>query len=278
MTDKVIEAIRNNEISAENLTPNYLRNYYCRDVYNDGRLALDRGRGVFNDTDQLDQYLYTYGKMVNQQWSRPFSFSMIDSSTTLIDYGCGQGLSFLNLTCNWAPDDPNQSWQDLIKSIVLIEPSKVALKRAEAIARFKFPDASVNVVNKKLEELSPSDISYDDNEIYMHIFSQVLDIPFNEDFDFLDFFESITSSKGIHYILVVSHDIKQVNSSQLILKLYKYIAKKYVHDGLSLDDIKVLLNGTKDVVCKNTTNLALNSFKTEDGYDSISMFACIKTS
>lgn len=279
MTDRVIEAIRNNKISAENLTPNYLRNHYCRDIYNDGRLALDRGRGVFNDTDQLDQYLYTYGKMVNQQWRGAFQLTLnMGPKSTVIDYGCGQGLSLLNLLDLWTSADERANWEDEIGCILLIDPSSVALKRAEEIAKLKLPNVTVKTINKKLERLDDCDISFQRSATYVHIFSQILDIPLDKEFDVLEFFESITSSKGIHYILVVSHDIKTVNSSLLILKLYKYIANKYVHDGHSLDDIKILLNGTEGIVRKNATNLALNSFKIEDKYDSISMLACIETS
>lgn len=93
MKDRIIDAIRNNEISAESLTPKYLRNHYHRIAYDDGRYALDRGKGILQDTDQLDQYLYTYGKMVNQQWEKAFSLSLdMGSKATVIDYGCGQGL------------------------------------------------------------------------------------------------------------------------------------------------------------------------------------------
>ena len=166
MTDKIIEAIDNKLLTAEVLTPEHLRKAYSNNkVYSDGRFPLQRGRGIFDDIDQLDQYLYTYGIMVNQQWDSAFETVILEDSTTLIDYGCGQGISLLNLICKWHPDEPNKTWQDLINSIVLIEPSKVALNRAEAIARLKFPEANIKTINKKLEDLDDGEISYEVNKV-----------------------------------------------------------------------------------------------------------------
>lgn len=278
MKDRIIEAIRNNEISADLLTPEYLRNHYCRDIYDDGRVALDRGKSIFQDPDQLDQYLYTYGKMVNQQWKGSFQPTLnLGSKSTIIDYGCGQGLSLLNFLDIWKSTDGKTTWEEEIGNIVLIEPSKVALKRAEEIAKLKFPDIDVKSINKKLEQLEDSDISFHESETYVHIFSQILDMPLSDEFCILDFFETITSKKGIHYLLVISHDIKETNNTYRILSLYKYIAQKYIHNEISLESIKLRLAG-KEVSFKKVTDLALNSFKIEDKYESLSVFACIKTS
>lgn len=281
MTDRVIEAINNGTLTAENLTHEYLRENYSRQIYRDGRKILDRGRGIIDDTDSLDQYLYSYGRMGNEQWHRPYEFNMVDDDTTIIDYGCGQGLSFLNLVCRWRPDDENKTWQDYIKSIVLIEPSKVALNRAEAIAKLKLPDATIHTVNKNLEELDNNNLIFDTNKVMLHIFSQILDIPLADDFNLLDFFETITSTIGTHYIHVVSHEVETMNDQQNILKLYKHIVNKHVHVNDPTDEICFFLKTDPKEpikVKKKATNMALNTFKIpRNDKNYTAMFACIKT-
>lgn len=278
MTDKVIEAINNGTLTADNLTHETLRDGYCVDVYGNGPEVLDRGRRVFDATDHLDQYLYSYGRMGNEQWDKQFEFSMIDGDTTIIDYGCGQGLSFLNLVCRWSHDD-DRTWQDYLKSVILIEPSQIALNRAQAIVQVKFPDATIRTIHKKLEELDNNDLSFDTNKVMIHIFSQILDIPLADEFNLLEFFENITSTIGTHYIHVVSHEIDNMNSQRNILKLYKHIVSKHVHTELSLNDLGLKTNPKKPrKVRKTATNMALNTFNIlRNDKNHTAMFACIKT-
>ena len=280
MTDKVIEAINNGTLTADNLTHETLREKYKRQPYEYGPEALSRGRGILDDTDQLDQYLYSYGRMGNEQWEKQFEFSMIDGDTTIIDYGCGQGLSFLNLVCSWSHDD-DITWQDYLKSVILIEPSQIALNRAQAIAQVKFPDATIRTIHKKLEELDNNDLLFDTNKVMIHIFSQVLDIPLADEFDLLGFFETITSTIGTHYIHVVSHEVDGMNNQTNVLKIYKHIVNKYVHVEDSTNDfVFVLKTDPKEPkkVRKTATNMALNTFnipRNDKNYTA--MFACIKT-
>lgn len=280
MTDKVIEAINSGTLTADNLTHETLREKYKRQPYEYVPEALSRGRGIFDDTDQLDQYLYSYGKMGNEQWEKQFEFSMIDGDTTIIDYGCGQGLSFLNLVCRWSHDD-DKTWQDYLKSVILIEPSQIALNRAQAIAQLKFPDATIRTIHKKLEELDDDDLSFDANKVTIHIFSQILDIPLTDNFNLVEFFETITSTIGTHYIHVVSHEVDEMNDQQNILKLYKYIVNKHVHVDDPTDEIcLVLKTDPKEPrkVRKIATHMALNTFKTQRNNKSYTaMFACITT-
>lgn len=278
MTDKVIEAINSGTLTADNLTHETLREKYKRQPYEYGPEALSRGRGIFDDTDQLDQYLYSYGKMGNEQWEKQFEFSMIDGDTTIIDYGCGQGLSFLNLVCRWSHDD-DKTWQDYLKSVILIEPSQIALNRAQAIAQLKFPDATIRTIHKKLEELDNNDLLFDTNKVMIHIFSQILDITLADEFDLLGFFETITSTIGTHYIHVVSHEVDGMNNQTNVLKLYKHIVSKHVHTELSLDDLGLKTDLKEpEKVRRTATNMALNTFnipRNDKNYTA--MFVCIKT-
>ena len=76
--DRVIEAIKAGTVTIEDLNPVDLRNRFNRAVYQDGRLVLERGRGILDDVDKLDQYLYTYGNMSNKQWQNltEYNFSL----------------------------------------------------------------------------------------------------------------------------------------------------------------------------------------------------------
>lgn len=279
MTDRVIEDIRNGFLTAEELTPVLLRESYRNDIYTNGPQALERGRKILDSADDLDQYLHSYGKMGNEQWGKMLHISMNDDDTTIIDYACGQGLSFLNLVCSWTHDNSqDKTWQDYLKSIVLIEPSIVALNRAEAIARLKFPEVPIRTINKKLEALDADDLTFEANPVMIHIFSQILDIPFADNFDIINFFETVTSTVGTHYIHVISHQITNYDTN--ILKLYKHIVSEYI--SLNNNESNFVFSPKPDIeespkIRRRVTASLLNTFNTQHNDKKyISMFACIK--
>ena len=276
--DRVIEAIKAGTVTIENLNPVDLRNRFNRDVYQDGRLALERGRGILDDVDKLDQYLYTYGNMSNKQWQNltKYNFYIEEKDTTIIDYGCGQGLSLLNLIAKWVPDNEGDTWAKFTKAVMLIEPSAIALNRAKAIAEVHFPELEIKTINKRLEDLDEQDLKFEHSPVTIHIFSQVLDIPLHESFDVIEFFEKITSSKGLHYILIVSHDIAERASSQNIIKVYKHLVANYLHEEIELDWGDTDEEGN-EIPLKLLRQIYLNNYKIDSGHDSIGVLACLHT-
>lgn len=276
--DRVIEAIKAGTVTIENLNPVDLRNRFNRDVYQDGRLALERGRGILDDVDKLDQYLYTYGNMSNKQWQNltKYNFYIEEKDTTIIDYGCGQGLSLLNLIAKWVPDNEGDTWAKFTRSITLIEPSAIALNRAKAIAEVHFPELEIKTINKRLEDLDEQDLKFEHSPVTIHIFSQILDIPLDESFDVIEFFEKITSSKGLHYILIVSHDIAERATSQNIIKVYKHLVANYLHEEIELDWGDTDEEGN-EIPFKSLRNIFLNNYKIDSGHDSIGVLACLYT-
>ena len=276
--DRVIEAINAGTVTIENLNPVDLRNRFNRDVYQDGRLALERGRGILDDVDKLDQYLYTYGNMSNKQWQNltKYNFFIEEKDTTIIDYGCGQGLSLLNLIDKWVPDNEGDTWAKFTRTITLIEPSAIALNRAKAIAEVHFPELEIKTINKRLEDLDEQDLKFEHSPVTIHIFSQVLDIPLHESFDVIEFFEKITSSKGLHYILIVSHDIAERASSQNIIKVYKHLVANYLHEEIELDWGDTDEEGN-EIPLKLLRQIYLNNYKIDSGHDSIGVLACLHT-
>ena len=276
--DRVIEAIKAGTVTIEDLNPVDLRNRFNRAVYQDGRLVLERGRGILDDVDKLDQYLYTYGNMSNKQWQNltEYNFYIEEKDTTIIDYGCGQGLSLLNLIAKWVPDNEGDTWAKFTRTITLIEPSAIALNRAKAIAEVHFPELEIKTINKCLEDLDEQDLNFEHNPVTIHIFSQILDMPLDESFDVIEFFEKITSSKGLHYILIISHDIAKRASSQNIIKVYKHLVTNYLHEEIELEWGDTDEEGN-EIPLKSLRNIFLNNYKIDSGHDSIGVLACLHT-
>lgn len=162
--------------------------------------SLKWGTAIPGSTPQLDQYLYTYGKMVKSQWDHVTSklnYKANSKNDTLIDCGCGQGLAGLCLHDNFGRDFLNSK-----SHIVLIEPSATALIRAEAIYRAISPKSQIVCINKSFDELESSDFEFDLSPNRLHIYSNVLDIP---DFDHIGLFLQCFSI-GSHTVLAVGHD------------------------------------------------------------------------
>ncbi|OBX56716.1 hypothetical protein A9Z61_11210 [Moraxella osloensis] len=278
--DPVIEAINNGTLTKEKLKPQELRKEYRRNIYEDGRSILERGRGVLKDADQLDQYLYSYANMSNKQWENMEKLELDVGNTHIIDYGCGQGLSLLNVLNKWQAKDASKSWELTTNKVTLIEPSTAALNRAKAIAGLYFPGIEIKTINKGLETLTDEDLDFSISEVTIHIFSQVLDMEFEEDFNIINFIEKITAKEGLHYLLIVSHHIEEMDSSRNILKLYKHLVANYIHDEINLDSLLGFGESMNSNI-KNIKNIALNNFEIESSngkeHSSIAVFACIET-
>lgn len=228
MTDKVIEAIENGDLTQENLTSSFLRKHYSQDFGSELYDSLGRGRNILENVDELDQYLYSYGKMIIEQWnyySLDYHY-MKDDTTTIIDYGCGQGLASLTFI-----DSCDNLYQN-ITNFVLIEPSDVALNRAAALLGCKFPNSEILTINKYLEDLSDNELSYQESKTYIHIFSHILDIEMHDDFNIFNFFDKITNNIGDHYIYILSHDRNHHGGSNKILKLFSNITEQYLKENL----------------------------------------------
>jgi hypothetical protein len=142
--------------------------------------SLDRGKAILKSIDQLNQYLYSYGKCHHKKLKDAYKHLILDlegnpsfnSSTKIeiIDYGCGQGIAsivLLNELMNI------QFPVDKISKVVLIEPSKLALERANILLK---QSTKINRINKYLDDLNDADILTDDKAIKIHLFSNILDM------------------------------------------------------------------------------------------------------
>jgi hypothetical protein len=159
---------------------------------------LGHGTAVLRSTAELDQYLYSYGPMVECQWqSFAQAFTLTGDPVRLVDYGCGQGLAGLLMF-----DFFGQAFASILAQVVLVEESDVALVRAEAVYQSIAPGCPIHCVKKELDALTSADLLPDEAMPTIHVFSNVLDIATFDHFRLLG--EMLTA--GTHSLLVVSHD------------------------------------------------------------------------
>ena len=218
-----VETLRNQDptvsfVSQRQATPlsfSFLRKTFGRQ--NDTHGSLNRGRAILPSPDHLDQYLYSHGLMIQSQWDRVSSWlKFLDLNLNdyrIIDYGCGQGIAGLLLSEYFTPQIISNS-----SSIFLIEPSDVALIRAEAIYRKIAPFCPIYCLQKNFLELSCDDFEQDKNLGTLHIFSNVVDI---EGFDPIELLEK-TLTLGRNILLVVSHDRDCEGGTERIIGLKSY--------------------------------------------------------
>lgn len=197
MTDLIIEKILNGEINTNNISYELLRAFAGRDL--NCWDTLGRGRSILSSVEQLDQYLYSYGPMTQNQWAYFLPSVFVPCEPVcLIDYGCGQGLGSAIVF-----DFFGKKFVSQIQQMILIEPSQIALTRAKCIAECYSPNSSISLVTKNLDSLSVADIQKCRGLHRIHIFSNVLDI---DGFDIGTLFNKIFSYQGHHTVLAVSHD------------------------------------------------------------------------
>jgi hypothetical protein len=192
--DPAIEAIRT---AAER----QIRFQWLRDTFgadHDLKDSLDFGHAVLDSPEKLNQYLYTYGPMIESQWrNMARRLGDVRAPDLWIDYGCGQGLAGL-----LAFELTDGQLFRRVRDIVLIEPSPVALARAAALYRRLAPEATLREVGKRFDAVQARDLPPAPDGSTLHVFSNSLDI---EGFNKLELLTKILRP-GHHTIMSVSHD------------------------------------------------------------------------
>ncbi len=116
----------------------------------------------------------------------------------IVDYGCGQGLA----TMCYHDFIKGYNLQQKVHSITLIEPSAVALSRAELLCNCFFPEATITAIQKGFDELLEDDIRIDTDCPTLHLFSNILDV---ESYDITPLADKIKSScQGDNDFVIVS--------------------------------------------------------------------------
>ncbi len=222
MPDIIIDSINNDEITSDNISFNLIRNIAGSENCPTTWQSLGYGRNILNSTKQLDQYLYTYGPMIESQWRQICNNLNIDQGNiTILDYGCGQGLASLLFL-----DYCQGNFRENVEQVILIEPSEVALNRAKRIVQCCYPNAQIRSVCHFFNDVSPAHLETNDQHIKIHLMSNVLDIP---GYDHFELIRKLGESKGTHYFIAIGHDRDFAGGSSRLEELFNAIIES---DGL----------------------------------------------
>ncbi|MBQ0139197.1 MAG: hypothetical protein KBT36_07870 [Kurthia sp.] len=233
MNDVVINAIQQKIMTPESLTFSSLRKLAGQDM--NAQSSLNRGRAIIDCPTLLNQYLYSYGLMVQRQWNHvvPNIVEMLsdnnDQEIHLYDYGCGQGLATLLLIEN------TLGLQEEITQITLIEPSEIALTRAQGIFECKLPHLNIQTFAKELDDVEENHLNINTDNMNVHIFSNILDI---EGFDQFKLFNKILATGGTHYLIAVSNDRNCYGGTARLESLYKALLNIEQDESLIISHTK----------------------------------------
>jgi len=206
--------------------------------------ALNRGIDILDSEPQMTAYMFAFGKM--HQAKLEYAFNKLpeefleQEEICIIDYGCGQALG----TMCYADFLRENGYAQNVKTITLIEPSEICLKRAALHASAFFPEADIKTVNKKFDDLTDNDILCSKEFFTLHILSNVLDMT---DFD-LDKFAKLVKSclKGHNQFICVGPTFNDLQRAKRIVKFTKSIGGNHVVQE-SLDSYE--LNPDKSWTC-----------------------------
>lgn len=213
---------------------NEIRNKIVRNVnsWDDNRKqiayqALNGGKAVLKNQDELDCYIFAFGKMHQAKLDCAFQTikdleKINKQKVSIIDYGCGQGIGSIVLIDYLS----SLSLDFLISDIRLIEPSKTALEVAKKYVLSCANIDNIELINRSLNEVKSDNLKTNDKNITFHIFSNILDI---EEIDIKNIYKSIIkSATGVNYFTCVSPDYYSGNQ-----KLDEFV--EYFKDDNLLD-------------------------------------------
>ena len=173
--------------------------------------SLNRGVDVLDSEPLLQMYIYAFGKMHNAKLQYAFNHMqnrvLDNDKIAIVDWGCGQGLASL---C-YKDFLKERNSQQQVTQITLIEPSQLALSRAELLCSCFYPNAKIVAVNKHFDELISEDIDMPHNVLTIHFFSNILDI---ESFDLNQLIHTFTNLRSNKNELVIVSPIQNTQRTQ----------------------------------------------------------------
>jgi len=129
---------------------------------------------IYTEELQLDAYLASYTDWHKGKLEKAFELldDTLPPKINIIDWGCGQGLATIFML-DFIRENKIQCFID---EVILIEPSKVALKRAEYLINRADSDISLRTINKTIDDVSANDILFESQHHVFQLFSNILDI------------------------------------------------------------------------------------------------------
>lgn len=205
--------------------------------------ALNRGIDILDSEPQMTAYLFAFGKM--HQAKLDYAFGKLPEEfleqpeINIIDYGCGQALG----TMCYADFLREKGYTQKVKTITLIEPSEICMKRAALHASVFFPDAEIKTVNKKFDDLTQDDIVCNEETPTLHVLSNVLDML---NFNLERFAELVKGClKGIYQFVCVGPYFKDTTKDMRMHRFAEHISSETFYETFD----KRELNPEKDWTC-----------------------------
>ena len=138
----------------------------------------------------------------------------------IIDWGCGQALASMVLMDLIKEQQLNSA----VKQVILIEPSEVCLKRGALHLKKYDQNLKVKTVLKELDQLTLQDIKVGQENIKVHLFSNILDV---ERFSIYSLSNLIANlQKGRNYFICISPYIDDIRSARLDF-FYKHFSENF---------------------------------------------------
>lgn len=173
-----------------------------------------RGTLPLQYNEDLITYITLYGLAHYQRMQSLLAhiqpFSGYSTNTPLkfaiVDYGCGQGIATLALVDHLTLSPYTIQALD----ILLIEPSEIALNRAKQwinIWAKKHPQIEVTLTVRQhyIDELDVDFLAFNKNEyLYIHLFSNILDLHYSGSFNIYTLCEKINQQQGEHLFIAIS--------------------------------------------------------------------------
>ena len=209
--------------------------------------ALNRGIDILDSEPQMTAYLFAFGKM--HQAKLNYAFGKLPEEffeqpeINIIDYGCGQALGIM---C-YADSLREKGCLQKVKTITLIEPSEICLKRAALHASVSFPNAEIKTVNKKFDDLTKNDIVCSEETPTLHILSNVLDML---NFD-LDKFSALIkdSLNGYNQFVCVGPYFNDYKRDERMNGFASHFCNDYMAEILEKRELNAEKNWTCQITC-----------------------------
>ena len=205
--------------------------------------SLNRGVDMLDSEPLLQMYIYAFGKMHNAKLQYAFNHlhknALKYNEIEIVDYGCGQGLATICYHDFLLENHIEQK----VKRIVLLEPSSMALSRAELLCSRFYPDAEIIAVNKPFDNLTNNDLKLSPDIPTIHLLSNILDV---ESYDLPHFSQFVKEqSVGDNEYVIVSplQNVQRINR----LKEFASTIEKNTYYEQYLD--KRQLDSEKDWTC-----------------------------
>lgn len=166
--------------------------------------SLNHGRNILQTEDQLAAYLNWYGEMHKVKCNiaaQNFPYQDLGMRIHIVDWGCGQAIASL---C-FLESLEQRGLLSYVRKVTLIEPSKVALNRANRNIEQALSGhaAEIECINQKLpsEDADIGILGLNLNEITtVHLFSNILDLV---DISLRKTAEVIENGNGTQYVLCI---------------------------------------------------------------------------